>query len=137
MNKYITLFLGAALVAPLFLSAPAQAQSYHDIQRLEQQVQDAKNNGNWAYAQQLERQLNQERRAYQLRNGQGEIQQGYQYYYEPGYQGYYNNGYYNNGYNNGYNNNGYYNNGYYHREGRHKDHEWRENHHDGRHHDRD
>jgi len=73
MNKTITSFLlGAAMFAPLYLATPAEAQSQRQIQRLEQRVQEAKNRGDWGYAQQLERQLNVERLAYQRRHGLGE-----------------------------------------------------------------
>lgn len=73
MKKTITSFLlGAAVLAPLYLATPAQAQSLRDIQRLEERVQDAKNRGDWSSAQQLERQLNVERLSYQRRNGLGE-----------------------------------------------------------------
>ena len=72
MKKIITsLMLGAAMLAPL-ASTPAQAQT-RSIDRLEQQVQEAKNRGDWGYAQDLEVQLNVERLAYQRRNGLGEV----------------------------------------------------------------
>jgi hypothetical protein len=65
--------LGAAIVAPLYFSTPAQAQSLDDIQRLEEQVQRAKNHGDWGAATSLEVQLNQARLAYQRSRGMGEV----------------------------------------------------------------
>ena len=98
MRKTIPFLLGAAVFAPLFLTTPAQAQTYHDIQQLEQRVQEAKERGNWSYAQQLQRELNVDRLAYQRRNGLGEVRTnglGYNnryygnYYYPEGYNGSY------------------------------------------------
>jgi hypothetical protein len=75
MSKTITaMLLGAALLTPLYLSTPAEAQSSRSIQRLEERVQEAKNRGDWNQAGELERQLNRERLQYQRRNGMGEAQ---------------------------------------------------------------
>lgn len=110
MRKFIPFILGAAVIAPLYLSTPAQAQSYDYIQQLEQRVQDAKSRGDWNYAAQLERDLNQARLQYQQRNGMGENQQNYNNnngYYR--YNGNHNRGYYNRGrYNPNNPNQGYY-----------------------------
>lgn len=94
MRNILPIVLASAVAAPLFLSAPAQAQSYDDIQRLEERVQDARYRGNWSQARQLERQLNRERLQYQRRTGQGEYRnRGYNY--NRGYRNY-NNDYGNN-----------------------------------------
>ena len=135
MKKLIPFLMGAAVVAPLYLSTPAVAQSINDIQRLEERVNEAKSRGDWGAAQNLEVQLNMARLQYQRSHGMGEVSDNGGYsnggynnggYYNPngGYTnpngGYYNpngqNGYYypTNGGNNGYyNNKGYYNNGGY------------------------
>ena len=90
-KKLIPFFLGAAVVAPLFLSSPAQAQSVEYIQRLEEQVQRAKEHGDFGAASDLERQLNQARLQYQRSRGMGEVGDN-----PYGYTGYNpNNGYYN------------------------------------------
>ena len=80
MNKIMmSLLLGAATLAPLYFATPAVAQSSRDIQRLEQQVQEAKNRGDWGAAQNLEVQHNVERLQYQRARGQGEVNDnGYQ-----------------------------------------------------------
>ena len=72
-RKIIPFLLGAAVVAPLYLSTPAEAQSLRDIQRLEQRVNQAKARGNWGAAQNLEVQLNMARLQYQRNNGMGEV----------------------------------------------------------------
>lgn len=126
MRKLIPYLLSAAVVLPLYLATPAQAQSLHDIQRLEERVNEAKQRGNWGAAQDLEVQLNMARLQYQRAHGMGEVNDrgGYNsgYYYPGNASGYYypNNGAYypNNGAyypsnSSGYYNNGYYNNGYY------------------------
>lgn len=114
MKKIITSFLlGAAMLAPL-ASTPAQAQT-RSIDRLEQQVQEAKNRGDWGRAQDLEVQLNVERLAYQRAHGMGEVNDGAgvirfnlgdrnRGYYRNYDRSYYNNNnqYYNNQYNRGY-----------------------------------
>lgn len=105
MTKLIPFLLAAAVVTPLALSTPAQAQSIRDIQRLEERVNEAKARGNWGAAQDLEVQLNMARLQYQRNNGMGEVND----------RGYYNqnHGFYNNGRwsNNGNWNNGNWNNG--------------------------
>jgi hypothetical protein len=111
MNKMIPFLLGAAVIAPLYLSTPAQAQSLHQIQKLEERVQDAKNNGDWGRAADLERQLNVERLQYQRNHGMGEINDHPGYYrfnvmQNPGY------------YNRTYNRDSRYNRGYYDQWGR-------------------
>lgn len=92
MRKILPIIVASAVVAPLFLSAPAQAQSYGDIQRLEERVQDARQRGNWSHARQLERQLNQQRLQYQRRNGMGEYRNrgynNYNYDYNRNYRNY-------------------------------------------------
>lgn len=110
MKNLIPFLMGAAVVAPLYLSTPAVAQSINDIQRLEERVNDAKARGDWGAAQNLEVQLNVARLQYQRNHGMGEVSDS---------GGYYNNGYYNpnGGYYNPNGQNGYYypgnNNGYY------------------------
>ncbi len=73
MRKLIPYILAAAVVAPLYLGTPAEAQSLRDIQRLEEQVNEAKARGNWGAAQDLEVQLNRTRLQYQRNNGMGEV----------------------------------------------------------------
>ena len=102
MRKIIPFLLGAAVVAPLYLATPANAQSYDDIQELEERVQEARNRGNWALAQQLNVQLNMARLAYQKRHGLPEYSDNPVYYqgnrsYRRNQRGYYPNyrgGYY-------------------------------------------
>lgn len=126
MSKTITaLLVGATFLAPLYLSAPAEAQSQRHIQRLEERVQEAKNRGDWNRAGELERQLNRDRLQYQRRHGMGEANTNsgfFRFNLGDSNRGYYNNGYYNDGYNNrGYYNpydNRDYNRGYYDRWGR-------------------
>ena len=96
MRKFIPFILGAAVIAPLYLTTPAQAQSYDYIQQLEERVQNAKQRGHYNYAAQLERDLNQARLQYQRRNGLGENRQNNYDGYYP-YNGNYNRGYYNRG----------------------------------------
>jgi hypothetical protein len=119
MKRIVYFLLGAALLAPLYLAIPAEAQTLRDIQRLEERVQEAKQRGDWGAVSVLEPQLNQARLQYQRNHGMGEVNdRGYYYpgngYYYPGNNGAYypgNNGYYYPG------NSGYYpagNNGYYH-----------------------
>jgi hypothetical protein len=127
MRRIIPFLLGAAILAPIYLSAPAEAQTLRDIQSLEVQVQRAKQYGDWGSVTNLERQLNMARLQYQRANGMGEVNengQGYNPYgvrpnngyYRPGSTASYypdNNGYYNPGSNGSYypSNNGYYNPG--------------------------
>ena len=105
MRKVIPFIIGAAVVAPLYLATPANAQSYDDIQELEERVQEERNRGNWALAQQLNIQLNMARLNYQKRHGLPEYSDNPVYYqgnraryqrnqrrYYPNYQG----GYYQN-----------------------------------------
>lgn len=121
--------LGTAVVLGLFLGTPAVAQSLHDIQRLEERVNEAKARGNWGAAQDLEVQLNMARLQYQRAHGLGEVNDrgyfpgygpasgaGYGPGYGPGYPSNYP-GYYPGGnrgedcqpgYNAGYNNSGSY-----------------------------
>lgn len=72
MRRAILFLLGVAVFAPA-ISFPAQAQSVRDIQRLEEQVQRAKQHGDWRAVSVLEPQLNQARLQYQRRNGMGEV----------------------------------------------------------------
>jgi hypothetical protein len=90
-TKIIPFLLGAAVIAPLYLSTPAQAQSYEHIQNLEERIQDANQRGNYGYAQQLRRELNRERLQYQRRRGMGEVRQNPRYYdrYDRRNRGYY------------------------------------------------
>ena len=73
MTKTISFLIGAALVAPLYFSSPAEAQTDRDIQRMEERVQEARYRGDWAAAAQLERDLNVARLAQQRRQGIGEF----------------------------------------------------------------
>lgn len=113
-KSMIPLLLGAAVVTPLFLSSPAQAQSYERIQNLEERIQDARQQGAHGHAAHLRRQLNRERLQYQRRHNLGEVRQrnDYNNRYYPNRRGYYDRrGTYNPG--------GYYdrNRGYYNRRG--------------------
>lgn len=94
LKKTLPVLLGAALMAPLLLSAPAEAQSYDRIQRLEERVQNAKEDGNWRYSQQLRRQLNRERLRYQERRGLGEVRQNPRGFYRNDTRGHYVDEYY-------------------------------------------
>lgn len=77
MRKLTTYALAAAaVVAPLYLATPAEAQNARDIQRMEERLEDAKRNGNWNDVSQMERDLNVARLQYQRRNGLGENQSG-------------------------------------------------------------
>lgn len=88
MKKLATLILSAAVLAPLALTAPAEAQSHRDIQRLEERVQEAKQRGDWSAAQQLEVQLNMTRLQYQRERGIPEFTDNPQYQYNRN-RGYY------------------------------------------------
>jgi hypothetical protein len=98
MRNLIPLLLGAAVIAPLYLSNPASAQSYDYIQELEERVQEEKSRGNWARARDLNIQLNMARLQYQKRHGlpeYGDSRSYYQYQpnqrrYYPNYRGQYN-----------------------------------------------
>ncbi len=99
MRKLIPFLMAAAVVTPLFLGTPAEAQSVRDIQRLEERLNEAKARGNWGAAQDLEVQLNQARLQFQRNNGMGEVRDGY---WNNNNRGFYNNA--------GWNNNGNWNN---------------------------
>ena len=92
MRKLIPFLLGAAVIAPLYLSTPALAQSLDQIHELEERVQEAKQRGNWGYARQLNVQLNMMRLQYQKRHGLPEYSDRSSPYYQQNNQ--YNSGRY-------------------------------------------